>query len=279
MADFKTHLTTSSFMGIAYGGVAHAFFDVPLPTSVLAGGLCAVSGMLPDIDSGSGKPLRESLAFAAAVIPMMLADRLKQLDNDMSPEWIILIGAFVYLMVRFGLAEMLKKYTVHRGMFHSLPAAIIFGEVAFLLASGSVELRFYKAGAVVIGYISHLMLDELYSIEWRRGRLRLKKSFGTAMKVYSHKWWANTSTYMKLGLLSYIVLYEPGWMEKLQEQHLDKRVAEWAETLTDQVDDSGVVNTANTEEASPQRQAGEDRDGLEPRTAETETQSRGYWRR
>jgi len=91
MANFKTHLTTSSVLGVAYGGVAHAFFGVPLSTSVLAGGLCSVSGMLPDVDSDSGRPLQESLAFAAAVVPMMMVDRFQQLR--MGPESIVLAGA------------------------------------------------------------------------------------------------------------------------------------------------------------------------------------------
>ena len=121
--------------------------------------------MLPDIDSDSGTPLRESMAFAAAVVPMMLLHRFQHWG--MSHELIILAGAGVYLLIRFGLAALLKRYTVHRGMFHSLPAAAIFGEIAFLLASGDdVRLRVYKAGAVVLGYLSHLVLDEIYSIEW-----------------------------------------------------------------------------------------------------------------
>lgn len=241
MADFKKHLTTSTVIGVAYGGVAHAFFDVPLSTSLLAGGLCSVSGMLPDIDSDSGKPLRESLAFAAAVIPMMMVDRFQQLG--MQPESIVLAGAFVYLLVRFGLGAMLRRYTVHRGMFHSLPAAIIFGQVAFLLASGpDVRLRLYKAGAVVIGYLSHLVLDEFYSIEWSRGRLRLKKSFGTALKMFSHKWWANASTYIKLGLLTYIVLCEPGWMDQVRQS----RPVDWAQNW--------VQDRARAPEDDPNRQ-------------------------
>ena len=211
MADFRTHITASSVLGVAYGGAAHAFFDVPLSTSVLAGGLCAVSGMLPDVDSNSGRPLQEGLAFAAAVVPMMMVDRFQQLL--WTPESIVLAGAAVYVFVRFALGELLKRYTVHRGMFHSLPAAVIFGQLAFLLASGDVSLRWYKAGAVVIGYLCHLGLDELYSIEWHRGRLRLKKSFGTALKVFSHSWWANISAYAKLAILTWVVLEEPGWME------------------------------------------------------------------
>ncbi|MBN1908511.1 MAG: metal-dependent hydrolase, partial [Pirellulales bacterium] len=66
MADFKTHISTSGLLGVGYGAAAFVWFDVPWPTCVLAGGLCGVSGMLPDLDSDSGVPRRESVAFAAA---------------------------------------------------------------------------------------------------------------------------------------------------------------------------------------------------------------------
>ncbi len=128
-------------------------YGLPPASCVLAGALCGVSGMLPDIDSGPGRPLRESLAFAAAVVPMMLVDRLEQLG--LSQESIVLAGGAIYLLVRFGLGAFLRRYTVHRGMFHSVPAAIIFGELAFLLASGELDLRIYKAGGVVAGYLAH----------------------------------------------------------------------------------------------------------------------------
>ena len=68
MAGFKTHIGVSGVLGVAYGGAGFAMYDVPLstslPTCVLAGGLCGVSGMLPDLDSGSGVPLREKIGRA-----------------------------------------------------------------------------------------------------------------------------------------------------------------------------------------------------------------------
>ena len=91
------------------------------------------------------------MAFAAAVVPMMLLHRFQQWG--LSHEMMILAGAGVYLFIRFGGAALLRRYTVHRGMFHSLPAALVFGEIAFLLASGDDVLRLYKAGAVVLGYM------------------------------------------------------------------------------------------------------------------------------
>jgi hypothetical protein len=130
MAGFKTHITVSTLAGVGYGAAAYAFYDVPVPACILAGGLCSVSGMLPDIDSGPGIPLRESLAFAAAVISTMLADRFQSFG--WSVDSIILAGALVYLTIRFAVAELLKRYTVHRGMFHSIPAALIFVELAYL---------------------------------------------------------------------------------------------------------------------------------------------------
>ena len=222
MADFKTHVTVSTTLGVAYGGAAYGLFGFPPETCILAGSLCSVSGMLPDIDSNSGRPLRESLAFMAAVIPMMLADRMRSMGC--SPEITIMTGALVYLFVRFGLGYFLKRYTVHRGMFHSLPAVLIFGELAFLLASGDTTyIRAYKASAVMLGYLSHLVLDEIYSVEWRRGWLRIKKSFGTAVKMYSTKsLWANLSVYVKLALLSYVVFYEPGWMYQFRQQRAER---------------------------------------------------------
>jgi len=233
MAGFKTHISFSGLLGVGYGGAAFALYDVPLPTALLAGGLCTVSGMLPDVDSGSGRPLRESMAFAAAVVPMMMVDRFRSLG--MSPELMVLAGAGVYLFIRFVLANVLARYTVHRGMFHSLPAAAIAGELAFLLASGDVRLRIYKAGAVVIGYVAHLLLDELYSLEWRRGRLTLKRSFGTAMKLYSRSMWANLSAFAKLAILTYVVTKEPGWMQRRYGQDVRPAIEQTAGRVVERV--------------------------------------------
>ena len=233
MANFKTHITFSTLLGVGYGGAAYVFYDLPIPTCVLAGGLCGVSGMLPDIDADKGKPIRESMAFAAAIVPMMLVDRFRQFE--FSNELIVLCGAGVYLFIRFVLASLLRRYTVHRGMFHSLPAAIIFGELAFLLASGDLTLRIYKAGGVTAGYLAHLLLDEIYSVEWHRGRLRLKRSFGTAMKLFSSRWWANISTFAKLAVLTYVVMKEPGWMQEHSRKYIEPTLQRTANAVVDTV--------------------------------------------
>jgi membrane-bound metal-dependent hydrolase YbcI (DUF457 family) len=216
MADFRTHVTFSSILGAGYGTLAYTGFDMPLSTCLLAGGLCGVSGMLPDLDSDSGIPLRESIAFAAAIVPMMLVDRLEYLGLD--NESIVLIGAGLYLFIRFGFAAFLKQFTVHRGMFHSLPAALIFAELAFLLASGDLAMRSFKAGGVLLGFLSHLLLDEVWSVRMTYTGPRLKKSFGTAFKLWGNNLWANCSTYLKLAACTFLVFNDPIWIESPEQQ-------------------------------------------------------------
>ncbi len=229
MANFKSHITTSTVLGIGYGGAAYGLFEVPLPACLLAGGLCSVSGMLPDLDSGASRPLRESVAFAAAVVPMMLVDRFVQFG--MSTESMVLCGAAVYLAIRFGLARLLRRFTVHRGMFHSLPMMLACGGVAFLLASGpDLAIRYYKAGGVVLGFLSHLVLDEFYAMEWRRGRIRFKRSFGTALKVFGDRLLPNLLAYATLGAVVYLVVHEPGWMQEYHARQRELRAEErWAQ--------------------------------------------------
>jgi hypothetical protein len=107
------------------------------------------------------------------------------------------------------------RYTVHRGMFHSIPALLIFTGLAFLICgSTNLHLRYFKACGVFIGVFSHLMLDEIYSIEWAGGRWRFKKSFGTALKLWSDSLWGNFSTYWKLAAVVVLILSEPAIMER-----------------------------------------------------------------
>ncbi len=215
MAGFKTHITTSTILGIGYGTGAYWAYQLPPSTCILAGGLCSVSGMLPDIDSDSGRPLRESMAFGAAVVPMMMVDRFHAMGMNL--ESIILAGGAIYLLIRFGLAAVLKRYTVHRGMFHSLPAALIAGEIAFLaFGCEKIELRYFVAGAVVLGFMSHLILDEIWSVDFSRGRFHLKSSFGTAIKFWGDSTGSNLLTYAMTVALTFFSINDPAWMSHFE---------------------------------------------------------------
>jgi membrane-bound metal-dependent hydrolase YbcI (DUF457 family) len=211
VAGFSTHIGTSTLLGIGYAAVGHLQYQLPLPSCLLAGGLCSLGGMLPDVDSDSGVAVRETLAFASAVTPLLVFERFRQLG--LSNDSIILACGLTYLIIRFGLGGLLKQYTVHRGMWHSLPAVAIAGLVVFLLASGQdLTIRLYKTGGMLLGYTSHLLLDELYSFDMRKGYPRLKRSSGTALKLWGTSVWGNVSAYGKLALLVALVLNEFGFI-------------------------------------------------------------------
>jgi hypothetical protein len=218
MAGFRMHVGTSTVLGIGYAGALNLAFGVPLDTSIVAGAMCGFSGMLPDLDSDYGVPLRETMAFAAATLPMMLVARFQSLK--LSHDAMALIAVGMYLFIRFGVTKIIRKYTVHRGMFHSIPTMLIFVGLAFLITGACpIEFRCYKAGGVMIGFMSHLVLDEIYAIEWKGGRWRLKKSFGTAIKFWGDDAWSNFTTYAKLAIVAMMILGEPSVMQQIEARN------------------------------------------------------------
>lgn len=218
MAGFRMHVSTSAVFGVGYAGVGHVVYGFPLDTSLVAGAMCGFSGMLPDLDSDYGVPLREALCFTAAVVPMLLMGHFEQFH--LSHDGIILAAVSIYLFIRFAVAHMIRHYTVHRGMFHSIPALLVFAGLAFLATGTSTfDVRVYKSGGVALGFMSHLVLDEIYAVEWKSGRWRLKKSFGTAFKFWGDDAWANFSVYAKLLIVVMLILAQPSVMEQLESRN------------------------------------------------------------
>lgn len=208
MAGFRTHVAVSSALGVGYASALNTMYAVPLPTATVAGALCGFAGMLPDLDSDYGVPLREAMSFAAATIPVFMVNRFESLE--LSRETMIILGIALYLFVRFGVGTMIRKFTVHRGMFHSIPAMLTFGGITYLLTGGfPANERYIMAGGVMGGFFSHLLLDELYSIEFKTGRWRTKKSFGTAMKLWGGNGKSNMIAYSKLAIVGMGVVGDP----------------------------------------------------------------------
>ena len=77
MASYRGHLTFSTALGAAYGALACWHFGMDWPTAALGGALTAVSGLLPDLDSDSGVPVRELFNLAGTLAPLLLLLRLR----------------------------------------------------------------------------------------------------------------------------------------------------------------------------------------------------------
>jgi len=192
---FQAHITGSSILGVGYGLAGWYLGGMPPATAALGAGLCAAAGMLPDLDSGEAIPLRESTAFAAALVPLLMIQRFQQWGLPL--EGMILAAAAIYAVVRFGLAYLIENFSKHRGMLHSVPAAVIAGQITFLAFVSTEPLhRYFIAGA-------HLVLDEIWAVNWEGMTFHLNQFAGSAVKMWSSSWPATILTYGILAALVY----------------------------------------------------------------------------
>jgi hypothetical protein len=236
---FRGHITTSGTLGVGVGAFGAYYLHYDWGTACLAGGLTAIGGMLPDLDSDSGIPAREMFGLAAVLVPLLLVHRLQSFQ--LTPEQLLVILAAIYFGVRYGLSELFRRVTVHRGMFHSVPAMMIAGLAVFLMyhqpasaapsSSGSASMaawpdhpivpaadelrkRLYLAAGTMIGFLSHLVLDELFAVNLMGVVPTFNQFAGSALKLKSDSWSATLFTYAilcTLGYMAWVSTGSPSW--------------------------------------------------------------------
>ncbi|MDP3876407.1 MAG: metal-dependent hydrolase [Methylobacter sp.] len=202
MANFKTHLSIAAAVGVGAAVVAvnaKLITNTDIPWFVF---LSILGGLLPDIDASNSRPVKllfNLLAFTTLFVVLSV------FKGRYEPYLLLMIAAGTYLLVRYGLFGLFNKFTLHRGVFHSLLAALFFG---LFMACVSYHFLHWKAinawlnGIfIAIGFIAHLLLDELYSVDLSNSRI--KKSFGTALKLCSY----NSLTASVLMALCTLALY------------------------------------------------------------------------
>jgi hypothetical protein len=208
MAGYRTHITVSGALGVGYGATGYVLGGFSPSQGALAGVLTWFSGMLPDLDSDSGRPVREVFSLLAAFAPFAMMPRLLEWSRG-NHETATLLAVIVYVTIRYGGAGLLNRVSVHRGMFHSIPAMIIAAEVAFLaFTSSTLATRLLMSGGVCVGFFSHLVLDEIYSVEWSGVHVRLNKFAGSAVKFVGKSAVPNLITYSLLMVLTYASLVQ-----------------------------------------------------------------------
>ena len=217
MASYRGHLMLSAPLGVAYGGAA-ALNPAWHPEQnwapmCLGAGLCTIGGLLPDLDSDSGVPVRELFGITAAAFASILYFPLTR-RLDLPADQALVIAAVFYFLVRYGFSSIFRKLTVHRGMYHSIPAMLISGLIVYLVfPTDDLMLKFYLAGAVMVGFLSHLVLDEIYSVDFMGVAIRFNKYAGSAVKFGSSSWWATLTCYVILFALGYVAWEGPDWAQ------------------------------------------------------------------
>ena len=114
---------------------------------------------------------------------------------------------------------------------------MFYGETMFV--------RLFMVAAVCLGFFIHLLLDEIYSVEWD-GRPHLKKSFGTAMKFVGENWWANATCYGKLAVLTYFVLIDPSVVQQIYTGQGQQMAQNLGDTMKNGLDSVSATLRAKT---------------------------------
>ncbi|WP_136065381.1 metal-dependent hydrolase [Modicisalibacter radicis] len=186
MADFRTHLSVAVSGGalLAVTGWQAALWS-PVDGASLAA-LTAFGGILPDIDSDHSHSIR--LIFNLFALLAVVAGAL-WLQSRLSPAGLLVACGGLYLGVRFGVGAVFRRFTVHRGIWHSVLATGLCGlGVTALsyqwLAQGAWQ-AWSQGLALTLGGLIHLLLDEVYSVDLVGSRL--KRSFGTALKLFDYR--------------------------------------------------------------------------------------------
>lgn len=192
MANFTTHIAVGAVVSGAFATITLAA-DVVAPENLIAVTLAGVLGsVLPDID------LKDSRAGRAMFAGLGLFFSFAVLFNaaqkfSVAELWILWLGTLVF--VRYGLHAVFHRISVHRGVWHSITAAVfcsIATAAIFYHVLGRHEgVSWLAALFMFIGYITHLILDEIYSVDVMDARI--KASFGTALKLYDRRYLSSSA--------------------------------------------------------------------------------------
>lgn len=206
MANFRTHIGFGVFIGIGFIVVGLIYSLLVSTESMIWVFLAVLIGsFLPDLDMDKGVPFQILFGLLGAGIAGLVFLNLYQ-GGEREIKALILIPALIFALVRFGAGYVFEKFTNHRGIFHSVPAVILFGllTIWFLnFLSILSEQKLILGLAVSIGYLGHLVLDEIYSSVNLKGHSLLpKQSLGNALKFYSSSKLASVLFYALIFVLA-----------------------------------------------------------------------------
>ena len=181
MANFPTHIGVGTVVAGALATVALAT-DVVAPKDVVAVTLAGVLGsVLPDIDLKDSRPSRAMFSGLAIFFSFAV---LFSVESRYSIAEMLILWLGTLLLVRYAVGSLFHRFSYHRGIWHSLLAAAFSGfltaAVFYWWLGRDASVAWFAAIFMVMGFLTHLILDELYSVDVMD--TRIKASFGTALK-------------------------------------------------------------------------------------------------
>ena len=206
MANFKTHQNGAVMAGVVASVASYSLGMTDLTQSFFVLAVGYFGGLAPDLDHDSSIPLKSVFKIISLGTPIIIIHKHPELHTSLTQ----IIGSFVVLstFIYFPIRWIFTKLTTHRGIFHSVPAIIIFGEIVFLLVGRKTyDLPYQQAMGISasVGYLTHLLLDEYSSLNFNGHRFKPKRSLGTALDFIKPNKTVTLIAYIILGMLSWLV--------------------------------------------------------------------------
>jgi hypothetical protein len=202
MANFNTHITVAAAasgllstlcLQVGFIGTSDAL------ALTLAG---TMGGILPDVDLQHSYPSRIIFSLLGIIISFLWIFSTK---NQLSIIELWVIGGIIYVVIRYPIWIIFHQHTKHRGAIHSVVAGLSFAvfstSMSFHFLSKTAFISWLIGLLVFYGFIIHLLLDELYSVDFINRRI--KRSFGTALKIVDTKQWVLSSIIIIIGIISF----------------------------------------------------------------------------
>lgn len=182
MANFNTHFTVAAGASALVSATLLSMEVVTPQEAVVAFGIGTLGGLLPDVDSSHSTSIKVGFNVLSLLMTIML---IFVKSSTYSLVEMLIVSALVFSAIRYAFLGFFRKISKHRGMFHTIPVAFIWGIVIAILCQWFFDLNSLVSWVygfmVSFGYLVHLSLDELYSVDL--GNRRMKKSSGTALKL------------------------------------------------------------------------------------------------
>ena len=186
MANFRTHIAVGTISTGLLATITLAA-SIVTPNEVITLALAgALGSVLPDVDLQRSRSSR-AIFFTLALFLSFCVLFAYGWKYSIVEMWLIWVA--VFLGIRYFGQGLFHRFAVHRGIFHSILAGVFF-----MFATAAIFSRIFEASAtmawlagifVLFGYIVHLFLDEIYSVDF--DNTRIKRSFGSALKLYEYK--------------------------------------------------------------------------------------------
>jgi membrane-bound metal-dependent hydrolase YbcI (DUF457 family) len=215
LGSYRQHIAFAGFLGVAYGWAAFILAGIHWLYGSVAVLLTTLGGLLPDLDSETGVELK---GFTG-ILGVLAAVAVWQSMGDFNPEPVfefhLWAAILAFMGVRHGVRRILGRLSKHRGISHSVPTCAVWGALTYLYyPSDWQQIRLAMAIAVMLGFFSHLLLDEICSVDLRGARVN--KAFGTAIKFWAPSPWTTLAMYILLSFLAWRVIEQwPGNLSTL----------------------------------------------------------------